>query len=462
MKYPTLVMTSSEHLKIREYLFPGDGLETAGIILCNQGTGKYSQRLIFSEFITLPYEFSDRKKYLLSWPFELYLNPEKITEIDRKKQSILTIHSHPNGWPHFSETDDHNDIELFESINSWFDDGRINGAAIMLPDGSIIARSVNLEGKFQKFHSVSVIGDTIKVWKNQTYKASTDYEEKLAQTLGKDTLDKLRSSRVGVVGCSGTGSIIIELLVRNCVGQLVLIDDDVIEEKNLNRIVNSTLSDAMIGIKKVIAIKKGIKKIGLDTKVQVCPVKSNSPDAITALIDCDVIFCCVDNASGRYHLDCLASAYYIPLFDVGVNLEADGAGGIHSADAVAHYVQPEGNDLFSRGSYSMEQVNSEHWKKVDKEHYENRRIAGYLENVGEEQPAVISVNMQAACLSFNDFLARIHAYRMDPDQEYATQRFRFVHGSYETESEKGLGSPIFKRYMGTGDRSLLVRNLIHA
>ena len=263
-------------------------------------------------------------------------------------------------------------------------------------------------------------------------------------------------------GSGGTGSIIIELLVRNCVGQLVLVDDDIIEEKNLNRIVNSTLLDARKGTPKVNAICNAIKRNGLNTEVKVHQAQTNSPDVVAALIDCDIVFGCVDTASGRFHLDCLTSAYYLPLFDVGVHIDADGKGGINSADAVTHYIQPEGSDLFSRGAYTMDQVNAEHWKSVDRKHYENQRVAGYLAEVGEEQPAVISVNMQAACMAFNDFIARLHSFRLDPDREYSTQRFRLVHGCYEVETDNGISNPIFLRYMGTGDQSLLVRNLISA
>ena len=45
---------------------------------------------------------------------------------------------------------------------------------------------------------------------------------------------------IAVVGCSGTGSPVIEQLARLGVGRLVLVDPDRVEEKNLNRIVNAT------------------------------------------------------------------------------------------------------------------------------------------------------------------------------------------------------------------------------
>ena len=49
---------------------------------------------------------------------------------------------------------------------------------------------------------------------------------------------------LAALGCSGTGSIVVEQLARNCIGELVLVDSDHVEHKNLNRIVNSTADDA--------------------------------------------------------------------------------------------------------------------------------------------------------------------------------------------------------------------------
>ncbi len=179
---------------------------------------------------------------------------------------------------------------------------------------------------------------------------------------------------------------------------------------------------------------------------------------MSALVDCDVLFGCVDSAFGRYHLECVASAYLIPYFDVGVHIEADGTGGIGVADAVSHYIHPDGRDLWSRGAYRMDQVTAENWRRTDPEHYARQRDAGYLAEIEEESPAVMSVNMQAACMAFNDFIARMHSFRLDRDREFATQRFRLVHGCFEHETDEGKPHRLFARYRGTGDNSLLVRN----
>ncbi len=329
-------------------------------------------------------------------------------------------------------------------------DGRINGAAIIMPDGSIVARAVSENGQFHAFRSVNVVGDSIRFWTEGACAVTTAYGGKLSQTLGRGTLDRLRAMKAGVVGCSGTGSILIELLVRNCVGELVIVDNDVLEEKNLNRIVNGTMADVRSRRSKVQAIRMSIKRSGLETKVDAYDALTDSPEVVSALVDCDMLFGCVDSAFGRYHLECISSAYLIPYFDIGVHIDADGTGDISAADAVAHYVHPDGRDLLSRGAYHLDQATAENWRRTDPAYYARQRVAGYLAAVGEEQPAVMSVNMQAACMAFNDFVARLHSFWMDKDHEFATQRFRPVHGSYECEADKGRPHRLFERYRGAG------------
>ena len=77
----------------------------------------------------------------------------------------------------------------------------------------------------------------------------------------------------------------------------------------------------------------------------------------------------------------------------------------------------------------------------------------------EDQPAVISINMQAACLAFNDFLARLHNFRLDSNAEFTAQRFQLVQGAYFNTKNKKNSDPIFSKYWGMGERSLLMQNI---
>lgn len=414
-----------------------------------------------NELILIPPDVCEKRTSTrLTWPFADYLPPGKIEEIESNGLSVFTIHSHPDGTGWFSPTDDKNDRKLFRSVCCWFYDDRPNGSAIMMPDGKVIARVVNLREEFIPIQNVVVVGKNIRIWKQSSKNTeSLGAGIRVSQTFGKGTFNLLRNLHVGVVGCSGTGSIVVELLARNCIGHLTIVDPDCIEERNLNRIINAMRNHAEKNVPKVTVLQQAVKRMG--TGVHVNAYQSNTGDkaVVEALLDCDVIFGCVDSAEGRYHLECIASAYFLPYFDIGVNLEAGPDGAISQGDAVAQYMHPENADLMSRGGYTSEQLTAEAWYRTDRKHYERQRKAGYLAEVGEDQPAVMSINMQAACMAFNDFLARLHGFRLDDNDDFSEQRFRLVHGHYDAEKAEMNPSSIFKKYSGMGDRSFLMQKL---
>lgn len=455
----SLILTESAYEELKRHLFPGDNLESAAFLLCHYGQGGSGFRLLVKEVVPVQ-EHIKRTRDFVSWPFADYMTPQRIEQMGKEGLSLVTVHSHPNGYDRFSKIDDRNDKELVASVCSWFDDDRPNGAAFMVPSGKIICRIVSRDGKFSPVHNVSVIGERIRIWKPSKAKRKIpEYGMRVSQTFGKGTYALLQQLNVGVVGCSGTGSIMVELLARNCVGNLTLVDPDVVEEKNLNRILNATKPDAKNKVPKVTVLSKAIKRMGMGVSVKTYCSDTYDKEVIESLVDCDVIFGCVDSAAGRYHLESIATAYLIPYFDVGVNLESDNEGNISCADVAAHYVHPENSSLTSRGVYTSEQVTAESWQRTNKQYYEQQRTAGYLADVGEDQPAVISVNMQAACLAFNDFLARLHGFRIDDDADFGTQQFRMVHGYYMNENPGEHLDPLFAKYLGMGERSFLIQNL---
>ena len=57
----------------------------------------------------------------------------------------------------------------------------------------------------------------------------------LARYLGSEQLEALRAARVGIAGAGGLGSNAALMLARSGIGNLVLVDDDVVDASNLNR-----------------------------------------------------------------------------------------------------------------------------------------------------------------------------------------------------------------------------------
>jgi tRNA A37 threonylcarbamoyladenosine dehydratase len=105
----------------------------------------------------------------------------------------------------------------------------------------------------------------------------------------------------------------------------VLVDPDRVEEKNLNRILNSGKEDAYLGRHKVYALASAIARMGLGQEVLPMPMNLISREAVMRVAECDVVFGCMDGVEGRHMLNRLATFYTLPYFDVGVRLDATAA-----------------------------------------------------------------------------------------------------------------------------------------
>jgi len=288
----------------------------------------------------------------------------------------------------------------------------------MLPDGEIFGRAVWPGPTFKTFTRVSVAGTDLRFWFPDDSESSVpDFTQRHTQAFGVKTTSLLGNLSVGVVGCSGTGSPVIEQLVRLGVGKLVLVDPDIVEEKNLNRILGASRPD--VGSAKTEVIKEHIQELDLGTRVEEHPENLFNADVIRRVTCCDVVFGCMDSAEGRDLLNKIAAYYSVPYFDIGVRLDANQNGGIEHITGSVHYLQPDGSSLLSREAITSEQVRAENLRRTDPDQYAQEKDEGYVQGVDLESPAVISVNMTYASLAVDELLARLHPYRIDSNDEHA-------------------------------------------
>ena len=359
----------------------------------------------------------------LTWATEQIL-PNLLQEAERRHYLLLKVHSHPGGFPDFSRNDNQADRELFTSAAGWLDVDFPGISAIMLPDGSIIGRLVDAHGRFAPLLSIAVAGDDISIWRpKDDVETVPEYAKRTAQAFGAGTTNLLSRLSIAVIGCSGTGSPVVEMLARLGVGELVLVDSKRVEEKNLNRIYNATLEDVFQQRYKVDVLAEAVRRMGLGTKVTAIPKNLFDPQVVRRVAQCDALFGCMDSVDGRALLNRLASFYLLPYIDVGVRLIADGCGGVNQVCGSVHYVQPGGSSLLSRGVYTPEQLRAAGLYRTDREAYKDRLQEGYILGVPEDRPAVISVNSLYASLAVNELLARLHPFRDDPNGEYEAVTF---------------------------------------
>jgi hypothetical protein len=448
MKY-ALKMTGRQHAVLRRHLYPGDGLEAVAVALCGRRAGAGRQVLSVHDMVLIPHDECIREPDLLHWKTDRLV--PFLERVAGENLALVKFHSHPGGYTKFSAPDTDSDLRLFESVFGWSSTDAPHASAIMLPDGSLFGRAALPGGRFQPLDAVAVAGDELLFW-FCAVSNSVGLEEfrRHEQVFGSGTIQRLRRLSIAVVGCSGTGSHVVELLGRLGVGRLVLVDPDHVERRNLNRILNATAADAAAKRLKVDVLRDAVLRMGLGTAVEAVPENLLDREAALAVAECDVVFGCMDSAEGRHVLNRLAAFYSLPYFDLCVRIDADGDGGVTSAGGTVHYLQPDGASLLARGAYKMEQVEAEGLRRTNPAEYAARKREKYIVGIDEDRPAVVSLNGQVANTAVNEFLARLHPYRRVRNSEYATVRLDLMESEMFGQSEPAPSRDL-ARHVGRAD-----------
>lgn len=451
MKYQ-LNISGLHYMQLTKHLYPGDGKEAVAIALCGRYCYGALSKLMVHELYPIPYDdCSVREEDLIVW------NTDKIQTVFEKAHaknlSVLKIHSHPTGYRNFSATDDRSDNEFFCSAYGWIDHIGPHASAIMLPDGEIFGRIFFTDLKTQSIDKVLVSGDEILSFPKTNEAEVDENGKRTAQAFGNKTYQLLKQLKIGIVGCSGTGSPVIEQLVRLGVKELVIADPDRVERKNINRILHTSIEHADKNIFKVDVIAAAINQIGIGVVVKkfVNNIYENN-DLLMELVSCDVIFGCMDSVDGRHLLNQLATFYLVPYIDLGVKLEADGKGGISKICGTIHFVQPGKSSLLSRGVYTIDDLKAAGQLRKNPEEYKSLIKNAYIKNINVDRPAVISVNMLISSLGVNELLNRIHPYKTESPKHYAVSSIDLTENYLVSDCEDNLSvdNYLFKR-IGRGD-----------
>lgn len=452
----SLTLTADQHHALRSHLFPGDELEAAALLLCGSAAGPDRRRLVVRDVIVIDHGACRRSRDSITWPTDAI--EDALNRAEELGLSVVKVHSHPQGYPRFSELDDAGDGELLPTIRSWVEADIPHGSAVMLPDGQMFGRYLWGDG-MAPFDLISVAGPTMLFWWHGDQATEVEYGAAQDQAFGEGTTQRMARLRIGIVGGSGTGSPTIEQLLRLGAGELVVVEPDYIEMRNLNRILHTTISDAEGKRSKAEVIEEAIARTGLPTRVIKVAKSLMSEEAVRAIASCDVLFGCVDTHSARFVMNLLATHYIIPYFDIGVMLDAHGEGPakgrINDIFGTVHYLIPGRSSLISREAISLSMVASEGLHEKDPGAAAQQVKEKYIRGVVVNRPAVISVNFFVSSLAVNDFLARLHPYRRVPNSDIASIEFSLgalrLMADEETENCEVLAP-----YVGWGDREPLL------
>jgi hypothetical protein len=440
-----LVFTKESYEKVRSHIFPGDGLEAAAILICARAPGP-RVRLLVREVVLVPHEQCHRQEDFLRWPGMVI--EDAIDLATAEDLSLVLLHSHPGGYLNFSQQDDRSDQATMPSIFQAL--GPLHGTAVMVPSGEVLARVYRPGLRAETLDLVTVAEDNIRLW------WADGKFRKRPMAFGAESREEMARLSVVVLGASGTGSISIEQLARLGFGQVQMIDYDRIEEKNLNRILNA-------GISNIGELKVDTLAMAIDThrgSGVAIPIPSTILDrgAVLLASQADLIFSCVDTQEGRQIADLMASAFLIPLFDVGVTIptrRTEEGAAIFDVCARVDYVRPGGPTLFDRGVYTQEGLRAEHLLRTSQEQFNKELADGYIKGAIEQAPSVISLNMRASSDLILECIARLYPFRHDSNEKYARRELSIAAGEEEFRTEQEFATAE-NMTLARGDREPLI------
>jgi len=119
--------------------------------------------------------------------------------------------------------------------------------------------------------------------------------------IGTRGQEKLKLSKVLVVGAGGLGCPVLQYLTVAGVGKIGIVEFDIVDESNLQRQVLYGSTD--IGKLKSIIVKNRLEHLNAGVELEIFNLKLNASNALRIVKEYDVIIDATDNFSARYNIN---------------------------------------------------------------------------------------------------------------------------------------------------------------
>ena len=134
--------------------------------------------------------------------------------------------------------------------------------------------------------------------------------QSILKEIGISGQKKLFNSKVAIIGLGALGTVVSELLCRSGIGNLVLIDRDIVEENNLQR--QLLYNELDIGKSKALCAKEKLQKINSEILIHSFASDLNFKNINILLSGADVIIDCTDNLETRFLINDFCMKNNIP------------------------------------------------------------------------------------------------------------------------------------------------------
>jgi molybdopterin/thiamine biosynthesis adenylyltransferase len=390
-----LVTTAEQVRTLREWTIQDDEQERFAYLYCTRTDDNI---LLARETVLIRDDDCDVQATTAIRP-SLDVERERVGECLSDGLVPVLVHSHPFATtPEFSSRDDEIMTALADWLGALYPESAL-GFAVLGTEGIETAVYRDLGAGTRTHLPVEVRGE----WAlDQPVEAPSDATTDAA--LNRDRFDRsiralslegqrrIADASVAVVGAGGLGSMVVTQLARLGVGELILLDPDVVERSNLPRIYGATDDD--VGRYKVDVVGEHAVESGDEpTVVGYRDRVQDVPNDV--LGGCDVIVSAVDRVSARLHCNEVAVRTLTYLVDGGVSISTDDADRIETERGLIQLVAPGVTgclDCLGRGD--PEQARIERMSETELEAEIER---GYVDaDIAEPVPAITPLNGIAA------------------------------------------------------------------
>jgi molybdopterin/thiamine biosynthesis adenylyltransferase len=333
------------------------------------------------------------------------LLPAFVARVTKKAQlghlTLVFVHTHPGSKPpKFSEIDSRGERILREFLVGRALDRR--HAALVMSSSGLRAR---LLGHDEEIRVVALGAKRIVEFDPEF--AEADYSpvfDRQVRAFGAAGQQQLGRLRVAIIGLGGTGSIAAQQLVHLGIRQFVLVDPDIVEETNLNRIVGATRLD--VGHTKVSVAARYLQTFSKEASIETIVGDVIYDSVARRLIDADLILCCTDSHGSRAIVQQVSYQHFIPCIDLGSTI-TQAAGHITGIFGRVQLLAPGLPCLWCSELLDGAEV------RRDMMNESERRLDPYIVGGREPAPSVISLNGTVVSLAVSMVLGIIAGAPID-------------------------------------------------
>jgi hypothetical protein len=236
---------------------------------------------------------------------------------------------------------------------------------------------------------------------------------------------------IGIIGAGSVGALVAEGLARMGATNLMLMDFDVVELHNLDRLLHATRRDVEFCRAKVEVLRTALEssRSAASLDVSVSELSVAEPQGLSMALDQDVLFCCVDKPWPRAVLNFVAYAHLIPVIDGGVAIDVLNER-MRGAEWRSHIAAPGRRCLECLGQYDPADVGIERGGYLEDPFY--------IQHLPPETPRkfsgenVFNFSMAAAAAELNQFVSMVVGPAGFAD--IGAQVFHFTTGTVDIEA----------------------------